>query len=227
MFLDKILKSKVWPAAWGGFSRTFIMLGLPLLAWGIEDLAGFFSNPIRTGIAALAIIQAILMAWMVYQMPDRPHQAHDPEHWHYSLSELVFILSAFGDRRSVLTWAENPTLRWVGLGLYLLAALYSVWANLTWLNHLRHKAEHACDNPVLLTEGPFKWTRYPTLLGLFFYSLGFVLAFRSWIGLVFLIPLAGIIFRRINLWDQMYANRYKHIWVLRSQTSKRLIPLLY
>jgi protein-S-isoprenylcysteine O-methyltransferase Ste14 len=227
MSFGEFIKNKLWPAIWGGFSRAFIMLGLALLAWGVDDLVGFFSNPVRTGIAALALIQALLTGWMIYQMPERPHQAHDPEHWHYSLSELIFILSAFGDRRNVLIWTENPALRWVGLGLYLLAAVYSAWANLTWLNHLRREAERACDHPVLLTEGPFKWIRYPSLLGLIFYSLGFALAFRSWVGLFFLIPLTILILRRVNLWDQTYAARYKHLWALRSQNSKRLIPFLY
>jgi protein-S-isoprenylcysteine O-methyltransferase Ste14 len=227
MTFSEFLKTKLWPALWSSFSRAFVMLGLAWLAWGLDNLAGFFSNPVRASLAAIAIAQALILGWIIYRMPERPHQPHDPEHWHYSLSELVFILSAFGDRRNVLTWAENPSLRWVGLGVYLLAAVYTLWANLAWLNHLLREAERACEHPVLLTEGPFKWTRYPTLLGLTFFSLGFALAFRSWVGLVLLIPLTYIILRRVSLWDQMYAERYKSIWVVRSQTSKRLIPFLY
>jgi protein-S-isoprenylcysteine O-methyltransferase Ste14 len=229
MSLDKILKSRLWPAAWQVFSRLFIMLGLALLGWGVDDLAGFLSNLVRAVFTVIVITQALLNGWMFLRIPpapDREHQ-HDLEHWHYSLAELIFILSAFGDRRNVLTWSENLPLRWAGLGIYLLGSIYAIWANLTWVNHLRHKAEYACDNPVLLYEGPFRWTRYPSLLVLFFYGLGFALTFRSWVGLAFIIPLIYIIFRRISIWEKMNAVRYKKVWALRCHVSKRIIPFLY
>ena len=38
MTLDKILKSRIWPALWHLFARTFALLGLPLLAWGVDAL---------------------------------------------------------------------------------------------------------------------------------------------------------------------------------------------
>jgi protein-S-isoprenylcysteine O-methyltransferase Ste14 len=114
-----------------------------------------------------------------------------------------------------------------GLGVFWLGASYAIWANLTWVNHLRREAERAADNPVLLSEGPYRWTRYPSLLVLVFYSLGFALAFRSWVGLALLVPLIGIIIRRINMWEKMYAVRHKQVWGLRCQTSKRILPFLY
>jgi protein-S-isoprenylcysteine O-methyltransferase Ste14 len=227
MSFDEILKSRFWPAAWGCFGRAFIMLGLALLAWGVDDLAGFFANPVRAGIAVIVLISSLLLGWMIYRLPVDPKHGHDLEHWHYSLSELVFILSAFGDRRNVLAWAENPTLRWVGVGIYLSAIVYSVWANLTWVSHLQRDTGQAADNPVLLAEGPFQWTRYPTLLALILYSLGFALAFRSWPGLVFMVPLIYISLRRVNIWEKTYAERYKQVWAVRCQTSKRVIPFLY
>jgi protein-S-isoprenylcysteine O-methyltransferase Ste14 len=227
MPISELLKKKIWPAAWGCFGRLFTMLGLPLLAWGMDDPPGFFSNPARTCIAGIVILKALLLAWIIFHLPERPHQPHDPEHWHYTLLELGFILSAFGDRRNVLAWAENPTLRWIGVGIYLAAALYFIWANLTWLNHLTREAENAVESPTLISEGPYQWTRYPTLLSVFFYSLGFALAFRSWVGLAFLPPLAWVIVRRAHLWDRAFAIRFKQAWGMRCQTSKRLIPYLF
>jgi protein-S-isoprenylcysteine O-methyltransferase Ste14 len=225
--LTKILKSKFWRAAWAFFGRTYIMLGLALLGWGVDNLAGFFANPVRAGLALIVLANAAFLGWLIYHLPDQPGQEHDLEHWHYSLAEGIYILCAFGDRREVLVWAENPPLRWIGLGLYLLAAVYAAWTDLTWLNHLRQEAGRAADNPVFLTDGPYRWTRYPTLLALIVYSLGFVLAFRSWTGFIFLFPLIGTTLRRIHLRDQDYAARYPQAWVERSQTSKRILPFLF
>ena len=229
MPFDKTLKDKIRAGRMAGYHTLVYLLGLALLAWGFDNLAGFFSNPVRAGLAIIAVTQVLIHIGVILRMPPQPEREWpaDLEHWHYGLAELIAILAAFGDRRNVLTWAENPPLRWVGLGVLLLGAVYAIWTNLTWVNHERRATDRACDNPVLLCEGPYRWTRYPTLLVLIFYSLGFGLAFRSWTGLIFLIVLIGTIIRRINLWEKMYAARYKQVWALRCQTSKRLIPFLY
>jgi hypothetical protein len=57
-------------------SRFFIFLGLPLLAWGLDDLSGFFSNPIRGSFAVLATTQALILAYMVYISPPETEPKH-------------------------------------------------------------------------------------------------------------------------------------------------------
>jgi len=229
MALNQIFKSKIWSALWQLFSRAFVLMGLPLLAWGFDDLAGFFSNTVRIGYVTIVAGQAIIHAWLTYIMPPQPHYEHrfDMARWHLYMFETIFVLSAFGDRRNILAWNENPSLRWLGLGIYLVGAILSVWVNLTWVNHLQDKGEQAYDDPVLLYDGPFRWIRYPVLLCLFFYCLGFAFAYRSWIGLALIIPLLGGILNRINNFEKVYAEQYKKAWPLRRHASKRIIPFLY
>ena len=108
-----------------------------------------------------------------------------------------------------------------------MGAILSIWAGLTWVNHLRREGESAVDNPVLLREGPFKSIRYPTLLCLLLYSLGFAIAFRSWIGLALLVPLIAVVVNRTDKLDRGFAEQYRVAWPLRSYRSKRIIPFLY
>ena len=229
MDFNKIFKSRIWPALWQLFSRTFILMGLPLLAWGLDDPAGFFSNPVRTSYIIIVAAQALLHAWMIYITPPQPH--HEPRfdiaRWHAYMFETIFVLAAFGDRRNALTWNENPSLRWLGLGIYLIGVGISVWANITWVNHLRNEGERAFDDPVLLFDGPFKWIRHPAFLSLIFYCLGFAIAYRSWVGLWLMIPLMSGIVNRIRSFERIYSVQYKKIWPLRRHTSKRIIPFLY
>ena len=229
MTLSNIFKSQVWSALWQLFSRAFVLMGLPLLAWGLDDLAGFFSNAARTSYVIVVAVQALLHAWMIYIAPPRPNQEHhfDIARWHAYMFETIFVLAAFGDRRNTLTWSENPSLRWLGLGIYLIGAILSAWANLTWVNHLRNEGERAVDDPVLLFDGPFKWIRHPAMLSLIFYCLGFAIAYRSWIGLALMIPLMGGIVNRIKNIERIYAEQYKKVWPLRRHTSKRVIPFFY
>ncbi len=122
MSLSGILRSRVWPAAWQLFTRSFVLVGLPLLAWGLADTAGFFAEPARAGYAAVCIGQALVLAWLLYVTPPQPptERHHDLPEWHGHVYEVILILAAYGDRREVLTWAENPALRWVGVGIALL-----------------------------------------------------------------------------------------------------------
>jgi protein-S-isoprenylcysteine O-methyltransferase Ste14 len=226
---EKIFKSKPWAAANQLFSTSFIYLGLVLLAWGLNDVKGFLSNPVRTAFVVVVIVQAGILAWLVYITPPHPEHEHhfDLARWHSYMFETIFVLATFGDRRNILTWQENMPLRWLGLGIYLVGLSLAMWANITWVNHLRREGELASAHPVLLFEGPFAQIRFPTMLALAIYCLGFAIMFRSWLGLVLMLPLIGGIINRINNMEKVFAIEYKKNWPLRRHTSKRLIPHLY
>jgi protein-S-isoprenylcysteine O-methyltransferase Ste14 len=229
MSLNKILKSRIWPAAWQVFVRLYAMLILPLLAWGVDDLPGFFSNQARMAFAIIVMLQALIGAWMVYITPPQPKHEHpiDLTHWQIDMYHVIFILAAYGDRRNILAWVENPPVRWAGLCIYLAGVALSVWTNLTWINHLRRETGRIQADPALLFDGPYKYIRYPGLLCLIIYCLGFALAFRSWVGLALLIPLTAGFIHRIKNMERDFAEQYEQIWSLRRHTSKRLFPFLY
>jgi protein-S-isoprenylcysteine O-methyltransferase Ste14 len=226
---NKILKSRIWPATWQVFVRFYAMLLLPLLAWGVDDLPSFFSNPARMTFAIIVMLQALIGAWLVYITPPQPKYEHpiDLTHWQIDMYHFIFILAAYGDRRNILAWVENPSVRWAGLGIYLTGVGLSIWANLTWVNHLRTETRRIQADPALLFEGPYKYIRYPGLFCLIIYCLGFALTFRSWVGLALLIPLTAGFIHRINNMERDFAEQHKQVWPLRRHTSKRLFPFLY
>jgi protein-S-isoprenylcysteine O-methyltransferase Ste14 len=220
---------RLWPAIWQAFSRSFILLGLPLLAWGGGDLARFFSHPARAAYAAAVGLHALILACQVYFAPYEPaHHGYDglPK-WQSYMFELTLIIAAYSDARSALTWDENAALRWVGLGVYLLGSALSLWSNQAWTLRLRSMGAEAAGHSSLLTSGPFRWIRHPYLLTLFFYCTGVSLLYRSWLGLVLLVPLTAAVINRINHLERELARDYGRAWMLRCQTSKRILPFLY
>lgn len=229
MSLNKILESRIWPAAWQVFVRLYAMLFLPLLAWGVNDLRNFFSHPARMTFAVIVLLQALTGAWLVYITPPQPEHEHpiDLTHWQIDMYHVIFMLAAFGDRRNILAWAENLPVRWIGLGVYVVGVALSVWAARTWIDHLRKETGRTPVEPALLLDGPYKFIRHPGLLCLIIYCLGFALTFRSWVGLVLLIPLTAGFIHRIKNMEMDFAEQYKQAWSLRRHTSKRLFPFLY
>jgi protein-S-isoprenylcysteine O-methyltransferase Ste14 len=226
---ERFFKSRYWPAARQFFYTSLVTAGLAFLAWGVDDLPAFFSNPARAAFAFVVLAQSVINAALAYATPPEPKPEYrfDLASWHSFMFEAIFVLAAFGDRRNVLAWDENLPLRWAGLGIYLIGYALSIWTNLTWIKHLQREGSRAFDNPVLLFEGPFKRIRYPSMVYLVLYCVGFVILFRSWIGLVLIIPLIGGIINRINNLEKLFEVRYKNIWPLRRHNSKRIIPYLY
>jgi protein-S-isoprenylcysteine O-methyltransferase Ste14 len=229
MMFERFFKSKYWSALSQFLYTILVVLGLTFLAWGLDDLPAFFSNPARTVFSLIVLAQALINATLAYVTPPEPKHEHrfDVASWHSFMFETIFVLAAFGDRRNVLAWDEILPLRWVGLGIYLIGYALSIWANLTWIKHLRREGPRALQHPVLLFEGPFKRIRYPSMIYLVLYCLGFAILFRSWIGLILILPLIGGIINRINNMEKIFAVQYKTIWPLRRHTSKRIIPYLY
>jgi len=226
---ERFFKSRYWSALSQFLYTSLVVLGLAFLAWGLDDMPAFFSNPARTVFALIVLAQSLINAALAYVTPLEPkHQHHlDLARWHSFMFETIFVLAAFGDRRNILAWNENLPLRWAGLGIYLIGFSLSIWANLTWIKHLQREGPRAFDNPVLLFEGPFKRIRYPSMVYLIFYCLGFAILFRSWVGLILIIPLIGGIINRINNVEKIFEVQYKKIWPLRRHTSKRIIPYVY
>jgi protein-S-isoprenylcysteine O-methyltransferase Ste14 len=221
--------SRYWAALRQFLYTALVLLGLSFLAWGPDHLPAFFSNPARAVFSFVVLAQSLVIAALAYITPPEPkHEQHfDLASWHSFMFETIIALAAFGDRRNVLAWDENLPLRWVGLGIYLIGFAFSIWTNLTWIKHLQREGPRAMEDPVLLFEGPFKRIRYPSMVYLVFYCVGFVILFRSWIGLVLIGPLIGGIINRINNLEKIFEIRYKNIWPLRRHTSKRIIPYLY
>jgi len=226
---DRFFKSKFWSALSQFLYTSIVILGLSLLAWGWDDIPAFFTNQSRTAFSFVVLTQSLINATIAYVTPSQPEHEHhfDLARWHSFMFETIFVLAAFGDRRNILVWNDNLPLRWAGLGIYSIGLALSIWANLTWIKHLQREGKRAFENPVLLFDGPFKMIRYPSLVHLVFYCLGFAIIFRSWAGLVLIIPLIGGIINRINNMEKVFEVQYKKIWPLRKHTSKRLIPFLY
>lgn len=225
------VQPSVWKAIWRFFSRCFVLAGLPLIAWGLDDLGGFLANPARLGFILIVATQAFILAWLGYTEPPEPGSTQDWRsilgHFHADLFEFINIMIAFNDRRSMLTMPENFLLRSVGVAVFLVGTLLSLSASFTWVNHLKKESIAEMDHPVLLNTGLYRWIRYPKMLALLLDCVGAVFIFRSWAGLVLLIPEFASILNQVNVMERVFSSQYQKVWYARCQTSKKLLPFIF
>lgn len=223
------LKKKIWPSLWQFIYLCIVLIGLPTLGWGWDGISSFLAHPVRLAYLLVVILQAIISAILVFITPPDPAHEHrfDLARWHSYMFETIAVLAAFGDRRGNLVWLDDYALRWVGLGIYIAGVVLSISANLTWTKYLKMEMLNAYEYPAMLSQGIYKYIRYPYFLWLFFYCLGLALVFRSWVGLVLILPLVGGMINRIHNLEKIMAKRYPLEWRSRSQTSRRFIPFIY
>lgn len=227
--MNAIFKHKAWPAI-GSFVFTIIFLiGLPVLGWGLDRISLFPKNPVRLAYIFVIIFQASTNAWLTYINTVKPVNEHyfGFARWHSYMFETIFLLAAYCDNRGILTWDQNNSIRWLGLVIYLLGVGVSISADMAWIKHHRQGLAYKVDNPVLLYEGPYKFIRFPSILYMIIACFGVALIFRSWVGLVLMIPLIGGAVNHIHNLEREYALQYKNVWPLKRNNSKRLIPFLF
>jgi protein-S-isoprenylcysteine O-methyltransferase Ste14 len=216
-------------AIWRVFARSFILAGLPMLAWGLGDLASFFANPVRVVYVLLVIGRALVLAWLWYICPPEPEQESQViiGHYHADIFEFLYILAAYNDRHGLLAMPDLLAIRWSGLAIFFLGTVIALWAQATWVFHLRVEMDHTGEHPVLLQKGPYWAVRYPKLLALFLECLGIALIFRSWAGLVMLLPLVASILNLTGVMEKFFSKQYYRVWGARAYTSKKLLPFIY
>lgn len=221
-------------------------LALLLLGWGIDDVAGYFANPVRAGVVAVLVAQAIFRVVRSF-LPNRVPQ-HRLEHigvYHLQLIalETVYVVAPFCDRRELTVMAE-PARGW-GLALVLAGVLLAIWAVLTWpprlvmvdtLNEL--SPEHALSGYPGAADrlrgdgadffcGPFRWLRFPYYAGQILITAGLGLAFRAWAGLLIAALLLVITMVRARQMDEIYLRHFGAAWGSYMHRTKRLIPAIF
>lgn len=216
------------------------------LGWGLDDLAGFFANPVRVAVIVVFVAQG---AYNLYQgLTDKRPAFHRLEHiglyrLQLMATETAFVLAPYTDRRGLGLMADS--VRWWGLAVMVFGFALVIWAFQTWPDRLvpvdtvnELSPEHAISAYGSLSEqlradgeefrcGPFRWLRYPHLLGRIILVAGFSLAFSAWVGLVIAGLMLIVVMVRVYQMDEIYQQYFGPAWVQYSGRTRRLLPFLY
>jgi protein-S-isoprenylcysteine O-methyltransferase Ste14 len=213
------------------------LIGLPLLGWGIDDLRGFLSIYPRLGFVLAAAIPGLAEAYYVIKVGERNNLSKGEESKRIRRQSVVLLALApllfgtlfflpFADRRSIGVMMTGQVVRWLGLVLYGLGFVLMSWSRAT-LGRMYSGEVTIQKSHQLIKTGLYRYIRHPIYLGMLSSALGLSFLFRSWIGLVVMIPIVGGLLFRIRDEEAVLHKEFGSEWETYCQQSWRFIPYLY
>lgn len=213
------------------------LIGLPLLGWGIDDLRGFFSIYPRLVFVLAAAVPGLAEAYYVIKVGERNNLSKGEESKLVRRQSVVLLVIAplffgtlfflpFADRRSIGVMMAGQVIRWLGLVLSVLGLVLTSWARAA-LGRMYSGQVTIQESHQLIKTGLYRYVRHPIYLGMLCFALGLSFLFRSWIGLVVMIPIVGGLLLRIKDEEGILHKEFGSEWEAYCKRSWRFIPYLY
>jgi protein-S-isoprenylcysteine O-methyltransferase Ste14 len=210
-----------------GLVVALVQFGLAIVGWG--GFAAFFAQP---AFWALTMVTAGLMsvAPLTAGNISSGEKEDRGNRWVLSafsvIALLVAYLPAYTDRIGLWT-LDGETMRWIGIALYAGGGALRLWPVFVLGN--RFSGLVAIQHGHRLETGNvYRIVRNPSYLGMITCTLGWVLVFRSGLGVVLtalmLVPLLARIRAEERLLREHFGGEYDTYC---AQTRWRLLPLVY
>ena len=205
---------------------VFLQFGLAILGWG--GFSSFFSHP---AFIALAIATVVLTAASLFshgnvssgEKEDRSNR------WVLLVFTLIALLMAwlpaYTDRMNLWTFGGD-TLRWFGVfflvagGVLRIVPVYVLGNRFSGLVAIQ-------PGHTLVTTGIYRAIRNPSYLGMLISSLGWVLTFRSGVGLALVAAMLAPLVARIHAEERLLRSHFGAEYEDYCARTARLIPGLY
>jgi protein-S-isoprenylcysteine O-methyltransferase Ste14 len=211
---------------------TVLFIGLPLIGWGLGDWHAFLADPARLGYVVLTFIMQVAVAILVPGAGQSNTGTKTVARQRLAvlmlqIVPLVLVLSApFSDRRGFGALGESAAVRFIGLALYGLGMALTNWAQVR-LGRQFSVDVTIQENHQLVTDGPYRRLRHPRYLGILLFTIGIALVFRSWLGLILVAVLIGVLLWRIYDEEALMHAEFGEEWEAYCRTTKRLVPFIF
>jgi protein-S-isoprenylcysteine O-methyltransferase Ste14 len=205
---------------------TVAYLGLAIL--GAGGFAAFFSHPSR--IALTIVLFALTGAALFTSGNLSPGEREDRSNrWVIAAFAVLGLLSAwlpaYTERKDI--WIiDGDGLRWLGVVLFAAGGTLRIWP--VFVLGRRFSGLVAIQpGHTLVTTGVYGMIRHPSYLGLLVSSLGWVLAFRSGVGVMLTVLLIPPLLARVNSEERLLQTQFGREYETYRNRTWRLIPWLY
>ena len=214
------------------FRLAFILIGicayagLAVLGWG--GLRPFFSHPALTALVVVLFALSILSFFAGGNVNAGVREDRG-NRWVIAVFVIIGFLNAYlpayTDRRELWT-IDGDTIRWFGVALFAVGGALRIWPVFV-LGDRFSGLVAIQPGHTLVTDGIYGAIRHPSYLGLLISSLGWSLAFRSGVGVIFTILLIPPLLARISAEEKLLRAEFGDEYKSYCTRTSRLIPCVY
>jgi protein-S-isoprenylcysteine O-methyltransferase Ste14 len=205
---------------------TVAYLGLAVLGRG--GLGEFFSRPALVAVAVVlfALTGAAFFAGGNLSPGVREDRGN---RWvipvFFVLGLLAGYLPPYADRMGI--WViDGDAVRWIGVALFAAGGALRLWPVFVLGDRFSGLVAIQPDH-ALVTGGVFGVIRHPSYLGFLVSSLGWGLAFDSWVGVLLAALLIPPVLARIRAEERLLRSQFGDEYAAYSARTSRLIPGIY
>jgi protein-S-isoprenylcysteine O-methyltransferase Ste14 len=209
-----------------GLLSALIQFGLAILGWG--GCTPFFAHPALVALAAVTLAMMIVAPFSPGNTS--PGIREDRRNrWVLTAFGLIAManafLPAFTDRKGFWT-IDGDTTRWTGIALYAIGGVLRLGP--VFVLGKRFSGLVAIQpGHTLETRGVYAVIRNPSYLGMLAMMLGWALAFRSIVGLLFTALLLVPLIARIRAEERLLREHFGAAYDQYFSRTWRLIPGIY
>lgn len=219
----------------GFLITTLIMyLGIPIIAWGITDIAGFFSRPQRAVYAVIVCILGCGVGIQAVQSPEgirggkgQKERLVPRQRIIRNLTILLLYIALvylpFADRHQITPLSPHQFFRWVGVSLFGIGIGLVYWSGVS-LGKLYSADVTLQHDHQLITTGAYSYIRHPRYTGALLSAFGMSLTFNSWFGLILSLCFIGVILFRIKDEEALMHQAFGDAYQAYAERTGALIP---
>ena len=195
---------------------------------GRGGLTAFFSEPALAALAAVTLALTAVAAFAGGNLSPGVREDRG-NRWVLPVFFVISLLSAFlpayADREGIRVIGGDPV-RWVGVVLFALGGALRLWPVFV-LGDRFSGLVAIQPGHALVTRGVYRVIRHPSYLGLLVGSLGWVLAFNSWVGVLLAAALLPPLVARMNAEEGLLVSQFGDEYEAYRAHTARLIPGIY
>jgi protein-S-isoprenylcysteine O-methyltransferase Ste14 len=205
---------------------TAAYLCLAVLGWG--GFRSFFSHPALVALTIALSLMAFASLFVGGNLSSGEREDRG-NRWVLAAFSLIELLSAFlpafTDRKEFWT-IDGDTIRWIGAALFAVGGVLRLWPVLV-LGRRFSGLVAIQPGHALVTSGIYSVVRHPSYLGLLLNTLGWVLAFRSGVGVLLTVLTIPPLVARIRAEKRLLRSQFGDEYATYCARTSRLLPGLY
>jgi protein-S-isoprenylcysteine O-methyltransferase Ste14 len=207
--------------------NPLIVIGLAVLGWG--DWSSFVAHPARVGFLVVTVVLIVASLFTDCEPFSRGKREDVRNRWIFApiilLSLLMAWLPAYCDRHEL--WVlDGDLVRYLGLTLYFVGGLLRIGPVFE-LGRRFSGLVAIQEDHRLETTGFYRWIRHPSYLGLIVLTTGWVLVFRSLLGLLLVLLMVPVLIARIHAEEALLLSEFGEEYAAYRRRTWRLLPFLY